>query len=366
MEIYIFNKDLNPLGVVDTFYSLSWIRRYHETGRFELHLALTHKNLDLFEIGNIIYKPGNDEAGVIDYRNLSQDVEGHETLVLTGSFATGYLDRRIIWGQEIINGTAENAMRTLVTKHAINPTNTDRKIPNLILGEVKGYTERIDYQISYANLLEELQGISKLSGIGFKTVLDIHAEKFVFELYKGLDRTIYQATNSPAIFSNEYENVFEQEYVNSIDNYRNIVLIAGEGEGTDRKSAVIGTGLGLDRYELYIDARDLRQEDEDGNPITDADYLAMLKDRGQIKLQEYKKLETFESTINVTHGNLKYKEDFDLGDIVTVMNKNWNVLVNPRITEIKEIYEPGKSEVYVTFGDKVPTLIDKIKRETKR
>ena len=361
MELYVFDRELNPVGILDSFFSLRWIRRYHQAGEFELHCPLNVHTLELLQRGNIIWKQGDEEAGFIKYRQLGQDAQGQETLVIKGDFLTGYLDRRIIWGQEILNTTAEVAMRTLVEKHAISPADVDRAIPLLELGELQNFDEVVDYQTSYKNLLEEIEKISNLSGLGYRVVVDLPAKQLLFQVYKGRDLTAGQSANPPAIFSNEFENVLEQEYIDSLHNYRNVALVAGTGEGVDRKLITVGTGMGLNRFELFVDARDLREEDEEGNPIQEADYLEMLKSRGQSKLAECADLQTFESRINV-RSNLRYKEDFDLGDIVTCISKKWGVTINARITEVEEIYEQDGFSLNVTFGNSVPTLIDKIKQ----
>lgn len=361
MELYVFDRDLSFLGIIENYFSLQWIRRYHKVGEFELQCGLTPETLTLLQRGNIVWKNDDQEAGYIEYRNISQDNQGNEKLVVKGNFMTGYLGRRIIWGTERISNTAEVVMRTLVDNHAINPTNTDRAIPLLELGELKGIGQSINRQTSYVNLLESIAGVSISSGLGYRTTLDLANKKLIFDIYEGLDRTAGQSINAPAIFSQEYENILEQEYTDSLNNYRNVALVAGAGEGADRKRVTVGAGVGLDRFELYADRRDLSNVDEDNNPIPDVDYLPMLEQKGLEVLAENTEVKVFDSKVNV-NSNLTYKTDFNLGDIVTCTNKKWGVTVDARITEIEEIYEESGLSINVTFGNNVPTLIDKIKQ----
>ena len=191
---------------------------------------------------------------------------------------------------------------------------------------------------------------------GIRTLIDLQNKEMLFDVYQGLDRTAGQSENAPAIFSKEFENILHQEYTDSLNNYRTIALVAGEGEGSGRKLVTVGGGTGFDRYELFIDARDLQQED-----MTNEEYEAVLTDRGQSKLAEMKEIQTFESKINI-NSNLKYKEDFNLGDIVTCTSKKWGITIDTRITEVEEIYEETGFDVNITFGNSIPTLIDKIKQ----
>ncbi len=56
MELYIFNRDLELIGILDTFTSLRWIRRYFKSGEFELHCALDSNTLELLKRDNVVYK----------------------------------------------------------------------------------------------------------------------------------------------------------------------------------------------------------------------------------------------------------------------------------------------------------------------
>lgn len=367
MELYIFNRDLELKGILDTFTSLIWIRRYYKSGEFELHCPLNSPYLELLKSGNIIYKKGDNEAGYIETRQLKIDNTGHELLEVKGKFLTNYLARRINWGQLIFNGRAEELMRKLVNDNAINPSNVNRKISDLILGDLKGFMDGISYQNSFGNILDCLENISNTSNLGYRNLLDIKNRKIIFDVYKGVDRTVNNGTIAPCIFSRDFENILEQEYFDSLNNYKNTALVAGAGEGKGRKLTSIEEGQGLDRYELYVDARDVQDTKTVDNaevPIPDDEYIPMLLQRGKEKLSEYKEVQTFDSKIN-TQGNNVYKKDFDLGDIVTVVDKKWGIRVDTRITEIEEVYEEGKVGVNPTFGNNIPTIIDKIKQAVR-
>ncbi len=172
MDLLIFNRDLDYLGIIDTYSSLRWVRRYNKSGEFELNCPLTQHSLELLKRENIIYKKEDNEAGYIETRQLKVDINGQEFLEIKGKFLTNYLDRRINWGQVIFNGKVEDLMRNLVLDNAINPSNVNRKIPNLALGDLKGFTEKLDYQNSYGNILEQLENISNTNNLGYRILFN--------------------------------------------------------------------------------------------------------------------------------------------------------------------------------------------------
>ena len=362
MEIYVFDKNLSILGVIDKYESLIWNRRSSEVGEFELHRNIEKETLDLLKEENIICK-SNDltECAYIENIYLDEDSKGIETIKVTGRFVTGYIGRRIIWNKETINDTVENAIRRLVNKNCINTTE-ERVIPFLRLGESKNYVERINYQVSYKNLEDEVSKLSNEKDLNFRTITDIQNKIHYFDIYKGVDRTVNQNINSICIFSRDFENIYEQSYSSENNDLKNIALIGGEGEGKERIFSTIGEGKGLQRHELFVDADDIRSTKEDETSIPEDEYMKLLNQRGLEKLDEYKRVDTFESKINVTNSNLIYRKDFDLGDYVTCLNKKWGVIVDVKITEIEEVYEKNGFEVNVVFGNKIPTLIDKLKR----
>jgi hypothetical protein len=364
MELYIFNRNMEFQGITEGYTSLRWTRRYFKAGEFELQCASTSESLILLQRENIIYKKGDTEAGFIEYRNLKQNSEGNEILIIKGKFLTGYLNRRIIWGAEILSGASEVAMRTLVNKNCIDPTDTNRIINNLILGNLNNYNDNVDYQVSYKNLSEELENLSNISNLGYKVTFDAINKKLIFDVYKGLDRSVNQDINPRCIFSKEFENILEQEYVDSLNNYKNLALVGGVGEGSARKLTTVGNSIGLDRFEVFADQKGLSNE-VNSVAMSDADYTNLLIGKGNEALSETKEIKTFDSKVNL-NSNLKYKVDFDLGDIVTYLSKKWGITLDSRIIEVEEVYEESGQQINIVFGNNIPTLIDKIKSMSKQ
>ena len=359
MNISAFDENLNYIDEIDKFTSLQWVRKYHETGTFELHCPVTSHNIKTLIRGNLIWKKGSKEVGIIEYRNLSINQAGEEQLKLVGRFYTSVLSRRILRTTENHqNKLVELIVRSMVDKNCITTVDV-RKLP-ILLGTLNNFAEKINYQNTYGDLLEELTKLSLTSGVGFYIRTDLSAQKHYFETFKGIDRSINQGVNSPVVFSRDYDNFYEQEYTDSDNDLKTTAIVAGEGEGSERTVIeVLDNYTGLDRRELFVDARDLQKE-VDGVVMTDTEYRNILTQRGNEKLSEYKELQTFEGKI-ITK-NYEYKKDYDLGDIVTVLDKNWDVAVDTRITEITEIYENGKIEIVPVLGNKIPTVLDKLKR----
>ena len=69
---------------------------------------------------------------------------------------------------------------------------------------------------------------------------------------------------------------------------------------------------------------------------------------------------SFDAEVN-PHGNLRYKVDFDLGQMVTVLSKKWGVTLSARITEIEESYDASGQSLNIVFGKGALSLLQKLK-----
>lgn len=365
-EIKIFDSCMDYIDTIDNYSSLQWTRKFHEPGIFEIHCPLTSLNKETFKKGNLIWKNDSKEVGKIEHIDLQLDDNGVEFLMATGRFSTSILDRRILMvTEQYTNKEVELIMRNMVDRNCISTT-SDRKISNLNLGELNNFIEKTDYQKTYAEVLPELNTLSLTSGIGFYIRTDLPNKQLYFETIKGRNRTL--ESDYPVVFGRENDNIKSQTYIDSDNNYKNVAIVAGEGEGTARKIVIVGTTTGENRRELYVDARDLQRKYKDSqgveHTLTEEEYVKVLTKRGEEKLAECREIKTLEGKI--INNNYIYKEDWDLGDMVTILDKRWGVKVNTRITEVLEIYENGSEKIVPTFGDKVPTVLDKIKQKLNR
>ena len=343
MELYMYGNTRQLIGVVESFEYLRWTRRYSQCGAFEIKAIATPVNIALLTLGNLLWKSDDEEVGIIEHLEMNQ--ADKETITVSGRFATSLLAKRIIWGTETLNGDLSACALQLINNHLISPSNTNRQITGVAFtSPVLGVT--VNTQISYKNLMDTVIGLCDASDRGIKTVFNPASGDLVVTLYAG--------AVSQAVFSREYENLTSQIYTQSAIGYANAALIGGEGEGAARVLASIAETAGESRREVFVDAKDLRQED------FGAGYPAALLYRGQNRLSELSMARSFDAEVN-PHGNLRYKVDFDLGQIVTVLSKKWGVTLLARITEIEESYDASGQTLNIVFGKGALSLLQKLK-----
>lgn len=351
--IHVYNADFEYQGEVDAFESLMWVRRWSKAGDFQIVLNAHTFGIEKLVEGHII-TIGPDKTGIIAHieEDTSESGKANDQILVRGLDLKGLIGKRITvppvgLSHDALNANVETIMKRYVDANAIS-TNPERIIPNLSIAPDRFRGPSFYYQTRFQSLTDELEKLSLASNLGW--VVLFTGKGYVFDTPSGNDLSILQSVNSPVIFGVEFDNVGEQKIVTSNLDYRNVAIVAGQGEGIEREIIVIGDAAGLNRNEVFIDARDI----EDG---------ANLPDRGRQKLSEYTKVDSFETEI-LTDGPFEYKKDWDLGDIVTIQNAKKTRTVHERIMEVTEIHEKGRGfQLRVVFGNALPTLIEKIKRE---
>lgn len=342
MNIYVLDPQYNMIGIVDGYSSVIWTRRYQDAGDFEIYISASKYIIGLLQVDNVLIRDDDDMVCVIEKVTLDTNAESGDYLTVTGRSIESVLDRRIVWSQTTLNATAEAAIRQLLTENAISPENESRKIPSLSLGQANSFSETLEKQITGENLLESIKNICVTYGYGFKITLN--NGNLVFDLYKGIDRSTNQNENPFVIFSDNFDNMVSSQYAYDKTNLKNVALVAGEGEGKDRKTQTVGDAAGLYRRETYIDARDVSSNDGE---IAEADYNAMLIDRGEESLSGLAETVAFSAEV----GNTKlyaYKTHFFVGDIVQVEN-NFGIAAACRISEVVECEDENGYTCLPTF-----------------
>ena len=382
MELRVFDKTIEPMGLIDEMASLLWHVKYFDVGTFNLLAPITDNNKRLLTEGNIIVKHDGkrevtDAAGgiwrraaQITYVHITKDENGLEQIEAQGYMLSWWLNKRCINPQIIATATNQSIINTMVKNNCGSSAGTKRRFPRFIMlaqetiaGSAVEYANEV-----YAKLGQEVKARAQAGKLGYDILINERSRQYGFYLYKGKDLTAKNSEgNTPCIFSRDFDNVNEQEYTASIENCGNFIYIQGAADdsGSQPVTTVDGEGAsGLELTEVFCDATDIARKYQSGETevtIPLNTYLQMLKTRAAAELENYGKIINFVSTIN-TNSNLKFKQDFDLGDRITCKETKWGIQIDARITEVTETYQKGAEEIEATFGDSLPTLVDQIRK----
>lgn len=344
MDLRIYTPDLDFQGIVDDASSIIWTRRYDTPGEAQIVAPIADNNLRLFQRGNLVSFRGATEAAVIEDREIREDYRERK-MTIRGRFLSSYMDRRLIRPTFKFSGLVEVAMRSILTNAY--------PIPLVELGELQGFTDTVKFQATYKDLLKYETKLARCAGLGFRFRPDFTGKRIVFEVYRGVDHSLSQADRPRVVFSDSYCNLNNVTFRDNDQKLKNVFYIGGQGEGADRVYASYGDATGLERRETFIDARDVQQEEG----TSAEEYEQLLIQRGIEKSKDSIVSSSFDCETLPTM-NFRYKEDYDLGDVVTVQKEDWGLSADLRITEIQEVYERGSVNIVPTLGEPLKQSID--------
>lgn len=334
-------------------------------GNFEIITQGTIENIDLLKQGRYLVRD-QDYINRTTFRNVmiiesvKVEFESEQGWMLTvsGRGLKSIVGRRIVWNRLTTDGLSIGAkvsdmIYTVITENVSRnayPDPDNRKIENFKVIYPSGLDDEADIQLFGENIGEWLEEVCRVYGYSW----DVSIKKleglgpfYVFELYKGTDRSTEQDEVPPVVFSQEFDNLLSASYTSDKTRYRNAALIGGEGEGSDKVVAGIGaTRSGLDRYELYVDGSGVSS---DGEVITAERYRKMLQSYGRTELWGYTIEKTFEGAVEAS-GTYELDSDYFLGDRVTV-DTGLGIYATPLITEIIDsVSEDGRTTI-LNFQD---------------
>ena len=349
MEVLIMDEGFQQVCLIDTFESLIWTERYCGFGDFEIYMPADATIMDMVRQDYYAWLKDSDQVMIIEEIQISTEVETGGHLTIAGRSLESILERRIVWGQTVLNGSLQNGIKKLIMENIISPAISDRRIGNFVFQESTDpsiTTLRIQAQYTGDDLYEAIRSICDTYALGFRITLD-DQYRFIFVLYPGTDRSYDQSSVPYVIFSPKYENIINSNYLESRKTFKNVTLVAGEGEGNARRTRIVGGGKDLERRELYTDARDIQSETEDGK-LSDQEYNAQMEHRGTEKLSEHPVTKTFEGQVEATQ-TFVYGRDFFKGDIVQIVNE-YGIESKVRVVEVVRVQDTTGYEMYPTFS----------------
>lgn len=390
VNIYVLDKnDLSVYGVIHNYGSLSFTTNYSEVGDFILSIDNRLSNSALLIKDRVITLDTQGVfAGMITGVTVEVEDDGSEVRKIYGKSMGIILKNRVVNNNgsneySFSQGYASEVMKDYVNKNLVNATDSSRNVPHLVVGDNSNVGDQIRWQSKFDNLLDVVEEISSYQRLGWNVIVDVDRGLMTFDVFEGRD------LSDEIIFSTEYGNIESQQYTHDEYEDKNFSYVAGEiydlrveldpetGEVIEPVTSIISetTGeeitirkprerriyqigdmslSGLDRKEDYIEVSE--SEDE---------YID-IPELGRRRLDGLQEMESFEATV-INTNLFSYGEDYNVGDIVSVYDTDWDEPKRMRVSSATiEINEGGDLVLRHTFGDILPTFLDKMDSSMKR
>ncbi len=342
MELRIYDTNLDFVGLTENQESFLWNIKYNEVGSFELHIPITEYNLDLFKIDRLISFRNTKKAGVIEAVRLFQ-TDFENKMIVDGRMLETYLDRHIIKENYYFNGRAKDSIYTLIERYG--------KFKNFKIDKNFDDDTNVTFVADHKNLGSVVRSVCKACNYGYTIDTDFTNKVMTFRLFKGMEKTKRQKERNFVAFNDEYGNITKASNEINTQLYRNVAYVYSSNSNT--KVEVGETSeTGINRREVFVDGNGI-----DKDKMSAYEYLNALKSLGYEALKQNSIADSFSCDAD-PYGNFKYKDDYNIGDVVTVGKRVWSVDKDLRITEITEVYEHGIMKVQLTFGTPLPSTLE--------
>lgn len=359
MVIYVFNEQLQRIGLLNLYTALQWNEVWGDSGSFQLWAIFNRENSQLLVSNNLIWTE-EEQLGVIEVVKKSIDDDGRASIVVSGRFVESkWLGKRIIWGKQVeIDQFPSDIVRSLVTNQAISPADPSRTLSNIVLDpNPEALGEKVSMTRSFSNLWVTIREVCSIDSLDTRLRFNPIESKLYLTVKQGTDRS-----NSVRI-STELNDILTSDYKEDSSNFMNTALVAGRGEDSDRKIVYLNnSNSGLGRNELYVDARDLSETDQKGFALDPQVYLDMLYSRGKSRLDEFPTYSEYNTTIR-TKGKTAYifGVDYFLGDTITIVDNKIGVTLKAQVKGRQRYYDEKGESVNLTIGIALPTITQLLK-----
>jgi hypothetical protein len=383
LQINIFTTDLIWMGMVDAVESLVHRTSWHEIPSSEMSISKTAQGVDELQIGRIlVVNNQKDKTLIIEDLTASLDDEFiHYTLIPL----KGMLNYRIAHpidsgggGGAWVAKRQSEVMIWLATDNLIYQTrDPDRYFQNAArtknmfqVAAIRSFGETIDFTVDWKTgyLGDAIVDVSKMYGVtttaplGWNVYITDDFSAFEMDIWYGRHKHINQTALAPVVFSEEFGNIKDASYEYSIKEWRNVSYMIWENaEKVLQESPVGNTDHGatisFNRKEIVIDSS--------------KETIAEVISEGRSELNKRPHVQSFQAEIiNNTNTLSTYKDDWNLGDIVTIQSrailKNQLISIDAQITEIEETYADGEYSINATFGEGRLSIFQLIKQSIEQ
>lgn len=330
-------------SILDIWKSLSVTINYYTANSFSATVLLTPANIKLFVPDTLLLI---DKCFYYVDKVTCDNLE-NGTFQVSGNSLFAKTSTRIVYRTYTQTKRAELICYDHLRNEAVAPSDSKRKIGYLDVASPAVLTSStIQYQNSYGVVQEEIETLCDTYDFGFKEVgtFSNGAVKNQVTFFKGRD------LSNIVEFSAEFENIGEETYENSNYDERTTALIWGEGEGSERKHTQVNNSLtGIDRKELYVDARDLQKTTDDVT-MTDAQYLVALQERGKKKLAELPRVLAANGTVDLNSSLFVYGVDYEVGDRVKRTSTAFGIQDSQVLTSVTKTWDETGTYLDGVFG----------------
>lgn len=391
MIIEVLDSNLKKIDIVRKYTFVQYTECFRDIGTFKILLRNEAENLYLLDSTEQYYFLFDSKVlGRVDNIEKSDDSEYDKTIEVSGKLAI------VIFNERIVENTfKENAPSYVYVADMIKANMIESKTSNRNVNINITYDDAVRLshicttalrQTTGGYVWETMKELFDTDSIGcffYPNVIpvninstDSNIESFEFTISAGVDRRRGNDDGNVAVvFSQSISNISRTDYKRDTEDYKNIAYIAGEGSGNERKWYMYGINedvetklsTGWGRRELWIDARDIQSQNDDGSQMSEEEYQKLLKQRAMDRAKSNTVTVEYEATL-IQDRQYRYGVDYKLGDWVTVLDNDLGVSIDAQVISVTTSITNDRIvyDVTLSYGKTYADNVSQLKQLTKR
>lgn len=337
--------------------SITWVEKFQEPGEIKIVSSLEDGFKTLLPVGCFVSHPNTDEVMMIEDHVTTKDVDGEAVVSTTGrSLEAPVLENRIVGAEGTFPKVGDDT-DFLMEDHSTQTqavglirahTEADLLVDNN--DEIPYLTTTTDIttvltseprKIASGTVHERLMELLDVDTLGIKTIRPSYTgTNVVFKIHRGIDRS------ASVVLSMDSGDVEQYEALESIKKLKNSALVVGT-----HVQVVVHQGAtsGYSRRWMTVDAKDVDEKYKE--PLTGTEIATIagrLATRGRQALAKQKKISLSSADVSQNGLSIRYRIDYNLGDIVTV-RADGVPGTKMRVTEHAEIMDDSGFASYPTL-----------------
>lgn len=367
--------NLQNASLVEGWDSVTWIERYRDSGEFTVKADASTHILSSLPVGALISHVNTPEIMMVENHDIASQSEGEvDKITITGRSFETFLEQRLVG-----SNYDWSTVTFPIPEYVLAQERSWIQAEKLVNDHIRAGFTLIDSDDGFTNVLalmtDELRSASWTSfelpraikrGEVYKALMEILASDslgirssrpcemsvineledippntLALEIHKGVDRS------RKVSFSSAYSDIESADYLKTIKKLKNAALITSRW-----LSAVIvdNAYAGIDRRWIHIDASDLDQQLNEAPTGWEMNsLLGLMRSRGRQVLAAHNDIEISNVKIDKSFDRYKYREDYNVGDLVGISG-DYNSSAVMRVIEHVEIEDDDGESGYPTLA----------------
>ena len=224
LQINIFDRDLNWVGILDSIESLIHRTSWHEIPYSELTVSKSAQGVEMLQVGRVlVVNNQKDKALIIE--DLAASLED-EYINFTMVSLKGMMNYRIchpsLAGTFSQKSQSEIMMVIPYNNLILNTGDLHRKFRDSTdtkdlfeVSAIKKFGDIVDFTVDWETgyigdaitTVAKMYGVSTTAPLGWNIYLNDDYTKYILDVWHGVHKHINKTTNNPVIFSEEFQRL---------------------------------------------------------------------------------------------------------------------------------------------------------------